>query len=118
MEQSYLERVLEQASDGDTQSQLYLGWAYSRHGNQPRNDAQAELWLRKAEQSGDPLALRQLARFIYDNRREEALQLAERLIEKDDFYGFYMMGDIYKLGVLGVEKGMPLPLVPAQSAGM
>lgn len=90
------------ANQGDVGAQTYLGWAYGRHGCYRFDAKKAEYWLREASASNELEASRRFARFLYDEDRAEAVRLANKLIDSEDFYGYFLMAHMLYHGRCGV----------------
>jgi TPR repeat protein len=96
--------ILEQAVSGDVDAQIWLGWVLAKRGQEEEEDArQAEMWFRKAVESGRVDALRAYARFLYDRQRNDVFDIALQLSDRDDFYGHYLLGHLYHHGDLGIK---------------
>ncbi len=91
------------ARAGDRDAQIYLGWAYGRHGIYGFDAQKAEYWLRAANGANELEPMRRLARFLYDENRSEAVRWAQALIERDDFYGHFLMGHMLYHGRCGLD---------------
>lgn len=104
------EEALRLAGEGNLEAQLYLGWAYDRHGSLEYNAGRALLWLRRAVEAGSIEAKRRLCRFLYDQGQAETAKLASELVDNGDFFGNYIMGHLLAHGDCGVVKDVPSAL--------
>ena len=96
--------LLRRAESGEVLAQTFLGWAYSKRGDFDEDPEKAECWLRKAASSGELEPRRRLAWFLYDQNRNDAVEVFVSLIQADDFYGHYLMGHCSVNGHCGVKK--------------
>ena len=82
------------AEDGDMAAQIFLGWAYSKHGNMMHDPERAEKFLRMAVTSGQIDGRRALARFLFDYGRAEAVGAIDMLVAERDYYGYFLKGQM------------------------
>jgi hypothetical protein len=96
-------RIETLANAGDLKSQIFLSWAFDHFGIFDYDEQAAEKWLRLAATSNDIDALRRLARFELVRNRPQAMETANILTSRKDFFGYYLLGNIFKDGSCGAE---------------
>jgi hypothetical protein len=110
-------RIEDLAGNGDVQAQIFLGWAHDRHGDYEYDRDRAERWLRAAAKSRDEEALRRLCRFLDVHGRDEAVSLADELINRGDFCGHYLKGHMLLDGRCGLTADKEAGLAHLRTAG-
>lgn len=105
------------AQEGDVYAQIYLGWAYDRYGPYSHNRHWAESWLRRAAATGNIEGLRRLARALCDQQDEEAVEIANALARRGDFYGHYLLGHLHFFGDCNARPDREAALMHLRKAG-
>jgi TPR repeat protein len=95
-------QMLLQAEKGDVDAQIYAGWAFEV-GEYGQCDERAQYWYGRAA-SDSVNGKRRLARFLTIRNCASASEYIDQLLNIDDMYGFYLIGNCFIEGICGYKK--------------
>jgi TPR repeat protein len=106
-----LRHLVQEATTGNAQSQLYLGWAYVEGKIVDKDDQEGSKWLELAANNGSLEAKFRLALLLLSQRNSEAINILIGLNSQGFFPAAYELGYCYYMGSCvdrNVEKAKDL----------